>query len=130
MKVKSLKFLNATRTVRVALTFEDNDERQTEEFAVKYRSFSPKVAREMEEAESDENNRSLAKSLAKIVVSIPDIVSEDEQPIAITEDSLSEFSGDNLTAIYKSILRDINPTQPLPTSIISPSTSEAVEAQA
>jgi hypothetical protein len=126
--VNAAQFLNATRTIKVPLTFEEGDERRTEEFTVKYRSYSPRVAREMAEAEADENNRNMAKSLAKIIVSIPEIL-DGEKPIAITEENLNEMSTDNLNALYRGVLADVSPTE-RPTSEASPviSPPEAGEA--
>jgi hypothetical protein len=105
------QFVNATRTVRVPLVFEEEGERKSEDFSVVYRAFSPKVAREMRDVEKDEGNRSLAKSLAAIVVSIPEIF-EGEQPMSINEDNLEQMSSENLIAIYEAVTKDVQgPTQ-------------------
>lgn len=105
---KASQFISATRTIKVPLTFEDDEgERLTEEFAVKYKCFSPKIAREMEEVEKDEDTASLAKSLANIIVSIPEIVDGDK-PLAITEANLEGMALDNLRALYKGVLADIS----------------------
>jgi hypothetical protein len=120
---KASQFINATRTILVPLTFEADGERKTEEFKVIYRAYSPKVARELAALEEDETNRSVAKSLAGVVVSLPDITDDNERPLAITEETLNEFANENLTAIYQAILKDIRPTPAPTTSTVSPSTS-------
>jgi len=125
---KAHQFFNSTRTVVVPLTFEDDDgQRLTENFKVIYRAMSPKVWREMTEIEKA-NERNIAASLAGMVVSIPDIHGEDDQPIPITEESLDRMTQDNLLAIQNAILHDINPTAALPPSAPSPSISEPERA--
>jgi hypothetical protein len=121
---KANQFINATRTIKVPLTFEDESgERKTEEFAIKYRSYSPKVAREMAELEKAEGS-SIPRSLARLIVSIPEITNGDNEPVEITEENLSEFSNDNLEAMYAAIVKDIRPTQAPTTPSVSPATSE------
>jgi len=123
------QFINATRTIKVALTFEENSERIKEEFAVMYRAFSPRVAAEMAAVEQNEG-ANIARSLARILVMIPDIVDDDKKPIAMTEENLEQFTSENLKALYEGVLCDINPTAPTTILSDSPPASETASAAA
>jgi hypothetical protein len=115
------QFINATRTIIVPLVFEENGERKTEDFKVIYKAYSPKLAAEMSEIEKAEG-ANVARSLAKILVSIPDI-RDGEEPLAMSEVNLEQFSAENLKVIYEGVFKDINPTAAPATSKNSPSTS-------
>jgi len=127
---KASQFINATRTIKIPLTFEEeNGDRKSEVFAVVYRAFSPKVAEEMSAIESGEG-ANMARSLARMLVKIPEIINEDGSPVEMNEENLAQFSGENLKALYEGVTQDINPTPtpvPLPDSpvISEPATTAA-----
>lgn len=112
-----------TRTITVPLTFEEGDgcERKTEDFAVKYR-VTPALMREVTTIE-EEADWNIAKSLALVVTSIPDITNGDGAELEITEENLADLGADNCRAIYFRLFKDINPTQAPTTSADSRSTS-------
>jgi len=112
-----------TRTITVPLTFEEgeNCERKTEDFAVKYR-VTPALMRQVTELE-EVPDWNMAKSLALVVTSIPDITNGDGGPLEITEEHLADLGAVNCREIYFRLFKDINPTQAPATSTDSRSTS-------
>ena len=108
MSIKATNVLNTRRTVKVKLAFEADGERRVEEVRVVYRGMSLKFAREFEGA-SDEDRQEVITQLTKIVVGLPDILGDDDQPIAPTADFFESLEIENLRTISDAIGNDINP---------------------
>jgi len=57
----------------------------------------------------------LAQFVARLVSSIPEIIGDDDKPVAITAETLSGFASQNLRAIRDAVLKDsaTDPTAPV-----------------
>ena len=112
------RFVNATRTCKAELTFEEAGERIVEEHRVVYRMMSPKLEKELADAakqsEADQDEAALARQLAGLVVDFPDIYSgteENPEKVPVSTELLEGFGWDNLVSITNAINEDLNPSK-------------------
>ena len=117
-KIRIKNLVNSKRTVNVSLICDpapglrragedDEGARQSESVRVAYRAMSLRLSREL--GNEDLDKKGLCEQLARIVVSLPDIVGDDEKPIEPTVDFFDSLDIENLRAINKAIGEDINP---------------------
>jgi hypothetical protein len=112
-QIKAQSF--ARCSITVPLSFAGENGRETADFVVNYRSFSPAVLTEMTALGVDQDgNLPYTKSLPLLIVSIPDVVDEEGKPAGITEELLSTWSTANLKRLFDAIVSDENPPKPSP----------------
>ena len=119
MKLKASQ-LNAgrehTTTAKLIFFNEENGvtERQTETVKLVFRGRSVTTNREWLESIGDEGTYQFVDYLAKFLVSIPDLIEENGEPVKITKELLETFSVENLTALHNAIEETLNPQKPSP----------------
>jgi uncharacterized protein (DUF342 family) len=108
-KIKASQVVNATRSVNVTLTFDDDEgNRHTEATRVIYRALSVRRMRELAE-KTEVTKKEFSEQLAEMVVSLPDVVDEADKPYPINSEFFESLSLDNLKAISEGISNDIAP---------------------
>jgi hypothetical protein len=116
-KIKATKLADVTHITSAKLKFTGDDGiGQEDSFQIDYRGLSPKVARELDESATGENRVEMAKYLAKAVKCMPEVVDDDEQPVAITFEFFDAMETDNLRSIFDAVQEGYNgggPTQPI-----------------
>lgn len=106
------------RTIReTSAEFEYNDpetgELKTEPMRIKY--YSPTIADQKAERDAikslpDDDIYWFSKPLARRLHSLPDLLDDDGNPVAVTEELLEQMSYRNLEAIKTAIEKDLRPT--------------------
>lgn len=117
-KLKANRLSGVTHATKAKLTWkEDDGSTASGEFTVVYRGMSPKVARGLSESVADESNRvEMAKYLDATVVSLPEVVGDDEQPVVVSFEFFDAMEIENLRAVFNAVSEGYNPNAQPPVS--------------
>jgi hypothetical protein len=114
LKLKASK-LNAERLheTKAKLVFEnDQNEPETHELTVIFRGRSVGQNRKFAELIGEDGKYQFVDYLAHYVKEIPELIDEDDQPVAISREMFDTWSVENVTALHDAIEEVINPQKP------------------
>jgi hypothetical protein len=110
-KIKASKLADVTHITSAKLKFPGEDS-----FRIDYRGLSPKVARQLGESATAENRVEMAKYLAAAVKCMPEVVGDDEQPVAMTVEFFDSMETENLRSIFEAVQEGYGGGPTLPSS--------------
>jgi hypothetical protein len=115
-KIKAKQLADVEHRTTARLSFPGDDgERQTDDFVIIYRGMSPKMARELNESLTPKGERiEIAKYLAAAVKGMPEVVGEDDQPVACTFEFFDAMEPANLAAIFTAVQEGYSPNDSAP----------------